>query len=103
MDLVNKYQSQRDEYKLLRDSLQDLLGASLKLQEDYRVQREHTEDELVIVEAKYLTEARRVVEMEAQLEGTWSDWEVALFTGGVSATALLVGAGVTALVFEVTQ
>lgn len=99
-DLVDKYKAQRDEYKAIRDSLQDLLNVSLRLQEDYREQRENMEAELEIVEQKYLDEARRAAEMEAKYEDAWSDWEVGLFSAGVGAVAILIGVGVTALAYE---
>jgi hypothetical protein len=99
-DLVDRYKAQRDEYKVLRDSLQELLDQSIQIHKDYRQQRENMEAELVIVEEKYLNEARRAAELEAKYEGAWSDWEVGLFTAGVSAVALLVGVGATALAYE---
>lgn len=100
-ELLALYQAERDEYKVLQESLQDLLQNSLQLQEKYRVQREDTEAELVIVEGKYLEQARVIAELEAN--SSWSDWEVGLFSGLVGMVAITVGVGVTALVYEVRQ
>ena len=100
-ELLVLYQAERDEYKVLQESLQDLLQNSLQLQEKYRVQREDTEAELIIVEGKYLEQARVIVELETN--SSWSDWEVGLFSGLVGMVAITVGVGVTALVYEVGQ
>lgn len=99
-DLVDRYKTQRDEYKILRDSLQDLLNVSLNLQEAYQVQRESMEQELAIVEQKYLDEARNSAEMEAKYANAWSDWEVGLFSVGIGSVAILTGVGLTALIYE---
>jgi len=99
-DLVDKYKAQRDEYKVLRDSLRDLLDVSLNLQKDYQAQREDMEQELAIVEKKYLDEARHAAEMEAKYGNAWSDWEVGLFSAGIGSVAILTGVGLAALIYE---
>lgn len=102
--LVDKALGQRDEYKKLRDDLRKLLEEAIALANDYREQRESFEEELEIVEGKYLTEARNYanlrVEYEDLKQDSWSAWEVGLLVTAVGIVAIAAGAGTTALVYE---
>ena len=83
-----------------RDKLQWLLSEATKLRDEYRLQRDKTEAELVIVESKYLESSRAQAELQAELDASWSDLEVGFFAAGVGALALLAGVGVTVLYFK---
>lgn len=96
--LSEKYKAQRDSFRALKDSLQELLNTSLALQDEYRDQRERIEKELEVVEQKYLDESERAATLEAQYEDAWSAWEVGLFSAGVGTAAMLAGIGITVLV-----
>lgn len=103
-DLVQKLSEKLQDYKDLSDELASSLSEAVVLSNQYQSQRDRFEEELVIVEEKYLDEQREKAKLEARYEAlkseSWSTWEVGLLSAGVGLAAVLVGVGATALVFE---